>query len=117
MNPASLRSRDIALAGLIAVASLALYAPVLGFDFVTYDDSEYVTENVFVLPGMSAAGLAAAVRDTQHPNWHPLTWLSHMLDIELFGLDAAGHHAVNALLHALNAALVFFLLRLATGAV
>ncbi len=117
MNPAPFRSRDIALAGLIAVASLALYAPVLGFDFVTYDDSEYVTENTFVLPGLSAAGLASAVRDTQHPNWHPLTWLSHMLDIELFGLDAAGHHAVNALLHALNAALVFFLLRLATGAV
>ncbi|MBW2493586.1 MAG: tetratricopeptide repeat protein [Deltaproteobacteria bacterium] len=117
MDQVPLRTREIALAGLIAVASLALYAPVLGFEFVIYDDPEYVTENAFVMQGLSATGLVAAVTDTQLPNWHPLTWLSHMLDIELFGLGAAGHHAVNALLHALNAALVFLLLRFATAAV
>jgi Flp pilus assembly protein TadD len=102
---------------LIALATLALYWPVLDHGFLLLDDEGYVTRNREVLGGLTRDGVAWAFTSVgRQGNWHPLAWLSHMLDVQLFGLDARGHHAVSALLHAANALLVFALLRSLTGA-
>lgn len=99
----------------LVLATLALYWPVRHFDFVEYDDPEYVFENQTVLSGISWYGMAWSVVDAHASNWHPVTWLSHMLDCQLFGVDAGAHHLVNVLLHSANSALLFLLLRGITG--
>lgn len=91
----------------LVLATLALFAQVSGFDFVNYDDPQYVTDNPQVTRGVSAEGAAWAFRTFHFSNWHPLTWLSHMLDCSLFGLNPGGHHLVNVLLHVLNVALLY----------
>jgi tetratricopeptide (TPR) repeat protein len=106
------RTRIIAL--LLALAAAALYTPVVGFGFVDYDDDLYVTENRQVQQGWSWEGLRWAWTSGRASNWHPLTWLSHMTDVALFGLDPAGHHATNLLLHALNTLLLYLLLERTT---
>ena len=78
----------------------AVYAPVGAFDFVSFDDPDYVTENSHVRAGITPRGLAWAFTSPEAANWHPLTWLSHMLDVQLFGLDPRGHHLTSLLLHA-----------------
>jgi Tfp pilus assembly protein PilF len=95
---------------LLAAATWAVHAPVLESDFVLFDDPQYVTENAPVLEGLTADGLTWAFTTGHASNWHPITWLSHMLDVDLFGVDPAGHHATNLLLHVLNALLLFGLL-------
>jgi Flp pilus assembly protein TadD len=100
----------------LALLTLALYAPALGNGFVDYDDGMYVTENPRIAQGLTRENVAWAFTTTEAMNWHPLAWLSHLLDAELFGLKPAGHHATSVLLHALNAALLFLLLQRATGA-
>lgn len=107
------RSRLVAL--LLAVATLALYLPVAWFGFINYDDSLYVTGNPTVQAGVTWAGVKWAFGSLAACNWHPLTWLSHMVDCGLFGLNPAGPHLVNALFHAVNAALLFTLLRRLTN--
>ena len=102
------------LAFLIAALSLLVYLPVLRNGFVDLDDPAYVTQNDHVRAGLSWKDFQWALSSTEAANWHPLTWLSHMLDCQIFGLHAAGHHAVNAIFHALNAALLFLLLQKAT---
>ena len=101
-------------AALVAV-TLAVYAPVRGLPFLYYDDEQYVSENPEVQGGLSAEGVRWAFTSFHAGNWHPLTWLSHMADVELFGKSAAGPHVENALLHALNACLVFLWLAGLTG--
>ncbi len=91
-----------------------LYLPARANGFVDYDDGSYITKNPEVLAGMTRDGLRWALAEFHSANWHPLTWLSHMLDVELFGLDAGRHHLMNAGLHALNAALLFLFLAAAT---
>jgi hypothetical protein len=76
-----------------------------------YDDQDYVTKNVTVQSGLTWDSFKWAFISTHASNWHPLTWLSHELDCQLFGLDASGHHLDSMLLHALNAVLLFLLLR------
>ena len=88
-----------------------IYLPVRGYDFVAHGDPLYVTANPEVAAGLGAAGLEWAFTTFRAGNWHPLTWLSHMLDVELFGLDAGGHHLVSLALHALNALLLYAVLR------
>ena len=78
---------SIAVAALLAGVAL-LYAPALGFEFLSFDDPDYVTANPTVTGGLTAAGVRWAFSAAHAGNWHPLTWLSHMLDVELFGLDA-----------------------------
>ena len=95
----------------LSIATFLAYARVGGFEFLNYDDPDYVTKNPIVQEGLTLAGLRWAFTSFHAANWHPLTWLSHMLDVELFGLDAGGHHRVNLLLHATNAALLFLMLR------
>ncbi len=100
------------LALLVGVA----YWPALFYGFVDYDDNVYVFENSHVQSGLSLAGLRWAWT-TAHANfWHPVTWLSHMLDCQLYGLKAAGHHLTSLLLHAANALLLLAVLKRMTGA-
>lgn len=106
--------RAVALA-LFALTAL-LFARALSNGFVNYDDPDYVTSNQHVLGGLSRAGVRWALTARVASNWHPLTWISHMADVALFGRHAAGHHATSVLLHALAAALAFVALRRLTGA-
>jgi Flp pilus assembly protein TadD len=107
---------DLWIYVLLAVAVLAVYSPVLHFDFVTYDDPDYVTANPHVQAGLTWAGVAWAFRSSFAGNWFPLTWLSHMLDSTLFGLDSGWHHFTNVCIHALSTLLWFAVLKRLTGA-
>jgi hypothetical protein len=101
---------------LLATLTLALYWPVRHFAFIQFDDPEYISENSVVRAGLTWSGLVWSLVDAHFSNWHPVTWLSHMLDCQLFGLNPGAHHLVNVLFHAANAALLFLLLRNLTGA-
>jgi protein O-mannosyl-transferase len=103
------------IALLLFLGTLALYYPALGNGFVNYDDPPYVTSNWQVQQGLTSRGLAWAFTTTTEVNWHPLTWISHMADVQLFGLRPAGHHAQSVLWHAFNVVLLFLLLATATG--
>jgi Tfp pilus assembly protein PilF len=104
------------LATLLAVGSVVLYAPALQNGFVNFDDPDYVTRNVHVLQGLSWANLKWAFgTDNPAANWHPLTWISHMLDVQLYGTNAAGHHFTNVLLQTLDVIILFLLLERATS--
>lgn len=104
-----------ALALLLAACTFAVYFPVLSHPFVNYDDPDYVTANPHVQQGLTRATLEWAASSVEHSNWHPVTWLSHALDCELFGLAPAGHHFSSLLLHAINAALLFLFLASVTA--
>jgi protein O-mannosyl-transferase len=104
-----------ALALILAVTTFAGYSPILSHPFVNYDDPDYVTQNPQVQRGLTFETLAWALASTEHSNWHPVTWLSHALDCDLFGLNPAGHHFTSLLLHAVNAALLFLFLTWVTG--
>lgn len=113
--PTDSKFRTGLLCLLLTLVTLAVYWPVRSYEFTNFDDPDYVTENQMVQNGLSAKGVAWAIRDT-HLGWHPITWLSHMLDYQLFGLNPGAHHFVNVLLHALNAVLLFLVFRRMTGA-
>ncbi|HWS16155.1 MAG TPA: tetratricopeptide repeat protein [Candidatus Methylomirabilis sp.] len=100
----------------LALSVLAVYGRTAWHPFITFDDEQYVASNPVVQRGLTADGAAWAFRTTHATNWHPLTWLSHMTDVELFGVDPGAHHLVNVLLHAANAVLLFLALRAMTGA-
>ena len=103
---------EIAIATALAIVTLAIYAQVVGHHFITLDDPTYIQENPMVNRGITGAGLAWAFTTFHATNWHPLTWISHMIDCQLFGMNAGRHLLVNALIHATNTLLVFwFLLR------
>jgi tetratricopeptide (TPR) repeat protein len=95
---------------LLGAATIALYSPVIGHSFVVLDDQEYVTANRHIQSGAAWSTIQWAFTSTYAANWHPLTWLSHALDCQLFGLNPAGHHFDSVLMHALNAALLFLVL-------
>ncbi len=95
---------------LLAGVTIALYSPVFGYRFIVWDDHEYVTANPYIRTGLTWSTIKWAFTATYAANWHPLTWLSHGLDCQLFALNPAGHHLHNVLLHALNAVLLFLLL-------
>ena len=103
------------IVAILLLATLALYGRTVGFDYVNYDDDQYVYENEHVLNGLSPGGIRWAFVTGEASNWHPLTWLSLMTDVTLFGPGPAGHHATNTLLHAANAALLFAALFRMTG--
>jgi tetratricopeptide (TPR) repeat protein len=114
-TPPARRRRLVAAAVCLVVLVALLYVPVRHHEFVNYDDDRYVTENGFVRRGLSPAGVRWACTAIHASNWHPLTWLSHMLDVELFGLDPAGHHLTSVALHAANAVLLLLALYVMTG--
>ncbi len=99
----------------LALITLALYLPSLRHDFLFYDDQQYVTENARVLAGLSVSNVVWAF-GYHAGNWHPLAWLSHMLDAQFYGSKPAGHHLTNVLLHVANTVLLFLVLKRLTGA-
>ncbi len=108
-------TRDRLLAGALVSSALLVYAPVLRHGFVNYDDPEYVLENPPVRAGLTLAGLRWAFTHAHSANWHPLTWVSHMLDVALWDLAPMGHHLTSVLLHAFAALVLFDALRRMTG--
>jgi Flp pilus assembly protein TadD len=100
----------------LALGTLALYWPVGGFQFINFDDNEYVSENPVVSAGLTWHGVAWAFDGVHVGNWHPVTWISHMLDCQLFGVNAGAHHLVNVFFHIADTLLLFGFLRYATGA-
>ena len=94
----------------LAGVTIALYSPVIGHSFIVLDDRDYVVANTHVHEGLSWNTIRWAFTSTGAANWHPLTWLSHALDYQLFALNPAGHHFDSVLIHALNAVLLFLLL-------
>jgi tetratricopeptide (TPR) repeat protein len=109
-------TRTLVISAVLIIATVAAYGEVVRFDFVAYDDPEYVTENKNVANGLTAAGVAWVLTSEHVGNWHPVTGLSHMLDCQLFGLDPAAHHLMNLALHVTNALVLFAVLRFMTGA-
>ncbi len=95
---------------------MALYWPVLAHPFADYDDDTYVTANPEVQSGLNSHSLAWALTSTEQSNWHPLTWISHELDYQVYGLHPAGHHLTNLGLHVVNVVLLFLVLLFATSA-
>jgi tetratricopeptide (TPR) repeat protein len=110
-------SRELLVCSALILATLGVYAQTIGFDFLDYDDVGYVAENQMVREGLTAQGVAWSFTTLQKVNWQPLTWISHMLDCQLYGLNPAGHHATSVLLHLLNSILLFGCLRFMTRAV
>jgi len=110
------RWQDAAICLVLATAVLVSFGRVVRFGFVGFDDPQYVSENENVNKGITAAGVRWALTTWWQGNWHPLTWLSHMLDCQVFGLWPGGHHLVNILMHAGSSVLLFLVLRRSTGA-
>src|SRR3954447_7471269 len=100
--------------GLLAL-TWAVFAQTFQHEFINYDDPLYVIDNAHVRAGLTWRGIAWAFTHVHSQNWHPLTTMSHMLDCELFGLNAGAHHLVNVFLHSGAVALLFIFLQRATG--
>jgi protein O-mannosyl-transferase len=115
--PALSGSRAVvfAVCGLLGLAVALVYCQTAGYDFVNYDDDQYVYDNSHINGGLTWEGLSFYAVHYHAYTYHPLSTYSHMLDCQLFGVKAGGHHAVNAALHAIAAALLFLLLRRMTG--
>src|ERR1700746_3407346 len=102
--------------GLVAV-TWAVFGQTLAHDFVNFDDHVYVYENPLVLRGFSTQGMIAAFTHTHARNWHPLTTISHMLDCQLYALNAGGHHLTNVILHTFAVLLLFRALQQMTNSI
>ena len=100
----------------LAAVTLLVYAPILRNGFVNYDDPDYIINNSHVKAGLTWTGVVWAFQSAEASNWHPLTWISHMADCQLFGLKPAGHHLTSLLFHTANTLLLFLLLNRLTGA-
>jgi len=113
---ATRRLPDFLICLTLLMATFAVYAQVRHFDFINLDDPAYISGNAHVRRGISPEGVIWAFRSADAANWLPVTWISHMLDCQVFGLESGWHHVTNVLLHALSALLLFAFLRRATGA-
>ena len=107
--------RQILVALVLALLTLAVYAQVTGHEFINFDDDLYIYNNVVVQRGLTGEGIAYAIKSME-VNWHPTTWLTYLVDIELFGVNAGRIHLVNVLFHLANTILLFLLLTRMTGA-
>ena len=107
--------RDFVICLALLLATLGVYSQVAHFDFVNYDDPDYTTENPHVRAGLTPRGIAWAFTSSYAANWFPLTWLSHMLDRQLYGFDAGRHHLTNLALHTAQHAAAVRLLKRMTG--
>ena len=108
---------ELVVSLLLVVCILFLYYPLLSFDFINLDDTLYVTENPHVQEGLSLKGIIWAFGSTSASHWQPLTWISHMLDCQVYGLDPGMHHATSLILHAVNSLLLFWILNRITGSI
>ena len=114
-GPPASNKKAFGVAAILFLFSGLLYAGTLKNNFINYDDPAYVTKNLHVQQGLTAASVHWAFTSTSEANWHPLTWISHMADVSLFGGNPAGHHFTSILFHALNVALLFWLLYRGAG--
>jgi tetratricopeptide (TPR) repeat protein len=109
-------TNEIVVSLILSLMILVCYQQVSDYGFINYDDPLYVADNEHVQAGMTMEGLVWAFRDMKSSsNWHPLTWLSHMIDWQLFRANAGGHHWTNVVFHLVNTLLLFYVLRLMTG--
>ena len=111
------RRREIIICICLIAASLVAYWQITNHEFINYDDGLYITENSHVQAGLTFKSIKWAFTTCHASNWHPLTWLSHMLDYELYGLNPMGHHWMNLQIHLINTLLLFFILQYMTGAI
>ena len=102
---------------ILCLGCVAIYYQVFSFDFINFDDNVYVYTNDRVLGGLSLESLSWALSSYRAANWHPVTWISHLTDVSLFGLNPGYHHLTNVVFHTLNSILLFGLLRLLTGSI
>ncbi|MCG7852218.1 MAG: hypothetical protein MIO92_06825, partial [Methanosarcinaceae archaeon] len=107
---------DFLICLLLVIPTLAVYWQVRNYEFIGYDDVTYVTKNPHLQTGLSLEGITWAFTSKRAGNWHPLTWLSHMLDIQLYGMDAGRHHLTNVLFHIMNTLMLFLVFRRMNGA-
>jgi len=112
---ASRETHIVTLCLLLVAATLAFYNPIIHNQFIDFDDSSYILKNSWVRGGLTWDTVKWSFTTFRDGNWHPVTWLSHALDCQIFRLNPAGHHYTNLLLHAANTVLLFLLLRQATG--
>jgi tetratricopeptide (TPR) repeat protein len=103
------------LAALLFLITLSVFWPLTRSNFINYDDNVVITENLQLKSGLTLGSIAWSFTTTYASNWVPLTWLSHLIDVELFGFSPGGHHFTNMLLHAASAVVLFLVLRLMTG--
>ena len=109
-HAATLGRPDLVILLALGAITFGIYAQVIGHQFITLDDPTYIQENPMVNRGITGAGIAWAFTTFDATNWHPLTWISHMIDCQLFGTNAGRHLLVNALIHVANTLLIFWLL-------
>jgi tetratricopeptide (TPR) repeat protein len=114
-NPRRTRQLKLSICLALGLGTLALYAPVRNYEFLNYDDDDYVSDNPHVLGGFTRENVVYSLAHFHASNWHPVTWLSHMLDVKLWGRNAGGHHLTNVILHAVNAVLLFLVFNRMTG--
>ena len=108
--------RDVLVCLFLIVITIAVYWQTRNHEFVSYDDNAYVIENPQVQAGLTRQTIIWSFTTTHVANWHPLTWLSHMMDCQLYDLNPSGHHLTNVLFHLVNTVLLFLLLNRSTGA-
>ena len=106
---------DVLICLILIIAVILVYRPVQQYNFILFDDGAYVFDNPSVKEGLSLSGMAWAIKSAHASNWHPVTWLSHMLDVSLFGLNSGRHHMINVLIHIVNSILLLLVLRRMTG--
>jgi tetratricopeptide (TPR) repeat protein len=105
------------IAVLLVTCTLLVYGQLYEHEFLSYDDDAYITDNPHIRSGWTKQGLGWAFRTIHHGHWHPLTWLSHMTDVQLFGLDPVAHHLINLLFHSATSLLLFWVFFRMTGEV
>ena len=115
MNKTFNKYQVIVICAILVVSTLVVYLQVLYSDFTNFDDEIYVSENQHVNTGLTLEGISWAFTSKDVSYWHPLTWLSHMLDCELFGLKPGMHHLTNLILHMANGLLLFWVFNRMTG--
>src|SRR5215208_639619 len=107
---------DVFIAAGLAAATLAVYGQVASHQFIAFDDQLYIQNNPMVTAGLTWKGILWAFTTFYDSNWHPLAWIAHMADVQMFGLNAGGHLLVNLLIHVANTLLLFLFLKRVTGA-
>ncbi len=110
------KTKLIIISLLLLITAIAVYWPAVGHEFINYDDPAYVTGNAHVRTGFTYENIRWAFTTTLMGNWNPATWLSHMADMHLYGLDPRGHHLTSVILHGLTTVLLFIFLNRVTGA-
>src|SRR5260370_19402192 len=115
-SPKSDWKRTLLVCSLLALVTVAVYLPVAKHRFINFDDPDYVTGNPYVQAGLRSESIRWAITGVYSSNWHPLTWMSHMLDCQLYGQKPACHHITNLVFHVANTLRLFFLLNMMTSA-